>query len=82
MASKTAQGLKAAHLKEIVHRDIKPANLMLTEEGQVKVAKLALVFLGLRTALLRTLGFPRQGPSINRVNFLNKYTGDFPCQTN
>ena len=37
MASKTAQGLKAAHLKEIVHRDIKPANLMLTEEGQVKV---------------------------------------------
>ena len=37
IAIQTAQGLKAAHQKEIVHRDIKPASLMLTEEGQVKI---------------------------------------------
>ena len=37
IAIQTAQGLQAAHQKEIVHRDIKPANLMLTGEGQVKI---------------------------------------------
>jgi len=37
IAIQTAQGLKAAHQKEIDHRDIKPANLMLAQEGQVKV---------------------------------------------
>jgi len=32
-----AEGLNAAHKKEIVHRDIKPDNLMLTKENVVKI---------------------------------------------
>ncbi len=32
-----AQGLAAAHARNIVHRDIKPANIMLTEDNGVKI---------------------------------------------
>jgi eukaryotic-like serine/threonine-protein kinase len=32
-----ADGLAAAHGKEIIHRDIKPANIFLTDDGHVKI---------------------------------------------
>lgn len=33
-----AAGLHAAHSAGLVHRDIKPANLLITADGQVKIA--------------------------------------------
>ena len=61
IAIQTAEGLKAAHQKEIVHRDIKPANLMLTPEDQVKVMDFGLAQLAEQSRLTKTatmLGTP------------------------
>jgi len=37
-----AQGLHHAHQQGIIHRDVKPANIMLTAEGQAKLADLGM----------------------------------------
>jgi serine/threonine protein kinase len=39
-----AQGLEYAHRRGIVHRDVKPGNLLVTHEGDVKLADLGLAW--------------------------------------
>ena len=61
VATQAAQGLQAAHQKQVVHRDIKSANIMLTEQGQVKIMDFGLAHLGDRSLLTKTgskLGTP------------------------
>ena len=61
IAVQTAQGLQAAHEKDIVHRDIKSANLMVTPQDQVKIMDFGLAQLADRSRLTETttiLGTP------------------------
>ena len=54
IAMQTAQGLQAAHERDVVHRDIKSSNLMLTPQGQVKILDFGLARLADRSRLTKT----------------------------
>jgi serine/threonine protein kinase/class 3 adenylate cyclase/uncharacterized membrane protein HdeD (DUF308 family) len=57
-----AQALRLAHQRGIVHRDVKPQNVLLTEEGEAKVADFGIAKAMDTTAITRTgsvLGTPQ-----------------------
>lgn len=42
IAWEAAKGLAAAHAKKVIHRDLKPANVLVSREGEVKLADLGI----------------------------------------
>ena len=43
LIAQVAQGLRLAHKKGLIHRNVKPDNILMTAQGQAKLADLGLV---------------------------------------
>ncbi len=65
LAIQIANGLKAAHAKNIVHRDIKPQNVMLTSNGGVKIMDFGLAKLKSAASITKT------GTSLGTLSYMS-----------
>jgi serine/threonine protein kinase len=63
--AQTAEGLHQAHVEDMIHRDVKPDNILLTPDGEVKLADLGLVKL-----LGNDLDLTRPNSGLGTPNFM------------
>jgi len=64
-AIQIAQGLKAAHEKNIVHRDIKPENVMITGDGKLKIMDFGIA------KLASSSGMTKTGVSLGTLSYMS-----------
>jgi non-specific serine/threonine protein kinase len=60
-----AQGLRAAHEKEIIHRDVKPENIMLTPDGNLKIMDFGIA------KLKGSSGLTKTGTSMGTLGYMS-----------
>src|SRR5438132_3303966 len=65
LIAQVAQGLHRAHKERLIHRDVKPDNILVTPEGQAKLADLGLV-----KEVETDLNLTRTGRGLGTPNFM------------
>lgn len=64
-AAQIAEGLKAAHEKNIVHRDVKTENVMLTNDGKLKIMDFGIA------KLVHNSGLTKTGTSMGTLSYVS-----------